>query len=148
MSRAFWRCPFAKLGLGTHGREKPADAALLRRSLIEALGRAGHEAVVREAQSRLPRARGSRSIRRIRPAVLNVTGRLRRRADLQGPCSRACRSAIDMTDKWEAQAALRQMRDPRLLRRLMELMLTDELPPSDAGLSTSPTSATTAGGST
>ncbi|HMG60461.1 MAG TPA: ERAP1-like C-terminal domain-containing protein, partial [Burkholderiales bacterium] len=42
------------------------------------------------------------------------------------------RSAADMTEKWEAQAALRQVRDPRLLRRLMELLLTDELPPSDA----------------
>src|SRR5258706_12411681 len=42
------------------------------------------------------------------------------------------RSAIDVADKWEAQSALRQVRDPGLLRRLMELMLTDELPPSDA----------------
>src|SRR5258708_13578862 len=42
------------------------------------------------------------------------------------------RGATDMTDKWEVQSALREVRDPRLLRRLMELMLTDELPPSDA----------------
>src|SRR5207245_4937598 len=43
--------PFARVGWDVRPGE-PADAGLLRRSLIEALGRAGHEAVVREAQSR------------------------------------------------------------------------------------------------
>jgi len=47
----------------------------------------GHEAVGREAQSRFcHRAREKkRSIRRIRPAVLNVTGRYADEGDLQGP---------------------------------------------------------------
>jgi hypothetical protein len=42
------------------------------------------------------------------------------------------RTATDVNDKWQALAALRQMRDPALLRRLMDLMLTDELPPGEA----------------
>jgi hypothetical protein len=63
--------------------------------------------------------------------VLNVVGRYADEATFEALLQRM-RSAIDMTDKWEAQAALRQVRDPSLLRRLMELMLTDELPPSDA----------------
>src|SRR5256886_13066886 len=118
---------------GWDGRPgNPADAALLRRSLIEALGTAGHEAVVREAQSRFAARAGKPIDPAIRPAVLNVTGRYADEATFK-TLLEGMRSAIDMTDKWEAQAALRQVRDPRLLRRLMELLLTDELPPSDAG---------------
>src|SRR5207247_10809050 len=104
---------------------------LLRRSLIEALGRAGHEAVGREAQCRCA-ARTEKPIdAAIRPAVLNVIGRYADQATFEALLERM-RSATDMTDKWEVQSALRQVRDPSLLRRLMELMLTDELPPSDA----------------
>jgi len=122
--------PFASVGWDPRPGE-PADAALLRRSLIEALGRAGHEAVVREAQSRFA-ARAERPIDpAIRPAVLNVVGRYADQPTFETLLERM-RSATDMTDKWEVQSALRQVRDPRLLRRLMELMLTDELPPSDA----------------
>jgi aminopeptidase N len=122
--------PFARVGWDARPGE-PADAALLRRSLIEALGRAGHEAVVREAQSRFA-ARAEKPIDpAIRPAVLNVVGRYAGQSAFEALLERM-RSATDMTDKWEAQSALRQVRDPRLLRRLMELMLTDELPPSDA----------------
>src|SRR6266851_6808185 len=66
--------PFASVGWDPRPGE-PADAALLRRSLIEALGRAGHEAVVGEAQSRFA-ARAERPIDpAIRPAVLNVVVR-------------------------------------------------------------------------
>ena len=122
--------PFARVGWDRRPGEA-ADAALLRRSLIEALGRAGHEAVVREAQSRFAASAGKPIDPAIRPAVLNVIGRYAHPATFEVLLERM-RSATDMTDKWEAQAALRQVREPRLLRRLMELMLTDELPPSDA----------------
>jgi len=122
--------PFARAGWDARPGEA-ADAALLRRSLIEALGRAGHEAVVREAQSRFA-ARAEKPIDpAIRPAVLNVIGRYADEATFEALLERM-RSGVDMTDKWEVQAALRQVRDPRLLQRLMELLLTDELPPSDA----------------
>jgi len=122
--------PFASVGWDPRPGE-PADTGLLRRSLIEALGRAGHEAVVREAQSRFA-ARAEKPIdAAIRPAVLNIVGRYADPAAFEALLERM-RSATDMTDKWEAQSALRQVRDPSLLRRLMELMLTDELPPSDA----------------
>jgi len=122
--------PLAGVGWDPRPGE-PADAALLRRSLIEALGRAGQEAVVRESQSRFA-ARAERPIDpAIRPAVLNVVGRHADEPTFEALLERM-RSATDMTDKWETQSALRQVRDPRLLRRLMELMLTDELPPSDA----------------
>ena len=63
--------------------------------------------------------------------MLNVTGRYADQPTFEVLLERM-RSATDMTDKWEAQSALRQVRDTSLLRRLMELMLTDELPPSDA----------------
>jgi aminopeptidase N len=122
--------PFASVGWEARPAE-PADTPLVRRSLIEALGRAGHEAVVREAQSRFS-ARAQRPIDpAIRPAVLNVVGRYADPPAFDSLLERM-RSATDMADKWEAQSALRQVRDPGLLRRLMELMLTDELPPSDA----------------
>jgi len=134
--------PFASVGWDARPGE-PADAALVRRSLIEALGRAGHEAVVREAQSRFA-ARAHKPIDpAIRPAVLNVVGRYADEATFEALLQRM-RSAIDMTDKWEAQAALRQVRDPSLLRRLMGLMLTDELPPATR-FSISLTSAMTTG---
>jgi aminopeptidase N len=122
--------PFARVGWDARPGEA-ADVALLRRSLIEALGRAGHEAVVREAQSRFA-ARAEKPIDpAIRPAVLNIIGRYAGQPSFEALLERM-RGAVDMTDKWEVQAALRQVRDPRLLQRLMELMLTDELPPSDA----------------
>ena len=122
--------PFARVGWDARPGE-PADTGLLRRSLIEALGKAGNEAVVREAQARFA-ARAAKPIDpAIRPAVLNVVGRYADQGTFEALLERM-RSATDMTDKWEAQSALRQMRDPRLLQRLMELMLSDELPPSDA----------------
>jgi aminopeptidase N len=122
--------PFAGVGWDPRPGE-PADTGLVRRSLIEALGRAGHEAVVREAQSRFA-ARAQKPIDpAIRPAVLNVVGRYADPRTFE-TLLEWMRGATDMTDKWEAQSALRQVRDPGLLRRLMELMLTDELPPSDA----------------
>ena len=122
--------PFASVGWDPRPDE-PADAALLRRSLIEALGRAGHQAVVREAQSRFA-ARAEKPIDpAIRPAVLNVIGRYADQATFEALLERM-RSATDMTNKWEAQSALRQVQDPKLLRGLMDLMLTDELPPGDA----------------
>jgi aminopeptidase N len=122
--------PFASLGWDPRPGE-PADAGLVRRSLIEALGRAGHEAVVREAQSRFAASAQRPIDPAIRPAVLNVVGRYAGQPAFEALLERM-RSATDMADKWEAQSALRQMRDPGLLRQLMELLLTDELPPSDA----------------
>ena len=120
--------PFARVGWDARPGEPP-DAALLRRSLVYALGRAGQKEVVREAQARF--ASGARLEPAIRPAVLDVVGRYADEATYQALLDRM-RTATDITDKWEAQSALRQMRDPKLLTRLMDLMMTDELPPGDA----------------
>jgi aminopeptidase N len=122
--------PFSHIGWDPKPGE-PADTALLRRSLIEALGRAGDKAVVREARARLA-ARGSKPLDpAIRPAVLNVVGRYADESAFKALLARM-RTATDTDGKWQALAALRQMQDPELLRQLMELMLTDELPPGDA----------------
>ncbi|HUL93516.1 MAG TPA: M1 family metallopeptidase [Burkholderiales bacterium] len=108
-----------------------ADAGLLRRSLIEALGRAGDPATVQEAQARFA-ARMEKPIDpSIRSAVLNVAGRYADEGTYRALLGRL-RNTTDENAKWETLSALRQMRDPRLLRQVMELMLTDELPPAEA----------------
>jgi aminopeptidase N len=120
--------PFARTGWDPRPGEEP-DTALLRRSLIAALGRLGHPEVVREAQARF--ASGVPLDPAIRPAVLDVVGRYADESAYRALLAKM-RSATDMNDKWEALSALRQVRDPALLTRLMELMMTDELPPGDA----------------
>ena len=122
--------PFSRIGWDRRPGEA-ADTQLLRRSLIEALGRAGDKAVVQEAQARFA-ARADKPLdASIRIAVLNVAGRYADEPTYQA-LLRRMHNATDMNAKWETLSALRQMQDPRLLRQLMELMLTDELPPGDA----------------
>jgi aminopeptidase N len=66
--------PFARVGWSAQPDED-ADHALLRRLLVDALGRAGDAATVREAQTRFA-ARESKPIdAAVRPALLNVVGR-------------------------------------------------------------------------
>ena len=120
--------PFARVGWDAQAGEPP-DAALLRRSLIDALGRAGQQNVVREAQARF--ASGAPLNPAIRPAVLDVAGRHADEATFKALLAKM-RAATDVNDKWEALSALSQVRDPKLLTQLMELMMTDELPPGDA----------------
>jgi aminopeptidase N len=120
--------PFGRAGWDARPDEPP-DAALLRRSLIYALGRAGQKDVVREAKARF--AAGTRLDPAIRPAVLDVVGRNADEAVYEALLARM-HGATDMVDKWEAQSALAQMQDPKLVTRWMELMMTDELPPADA----------------
>jgi aminopeptidase N len=122
--------PFARLGWEAKPGES-ADAALLRRSLIEALGMAGDAQVVREAQARF----AARATRRIDPgihaAVMNIVGRYADDATFEA-LLRQMREATDAGVRWEAQSALRHVREPKLVQRYMALLLTNELPPSDA----------------
>ena len=122
--------PFARVGWDAQPGEPP-DAQLLRRSLIDALGRAGDMPVVREAQARFAASSRKPIDAAIRPSVLNVVGRYADEPTFEALLGRM-RAATDVEEKWQAQSALRQMRDPRLQRRLMDLMLTDELPPGEA----------------
>src|SRR2546430_12518049 len=94
---------------GWDGRPgNPADAALLRRSLIEALGTAGHETVVREAQARFA-ARAEKPIDpAIRPPLLNVISPYADAATFAALLQRM-RSATDLTDHGEAPAPPRQV---------------------------------------
>ena len=122
--------PFAKAGWDPRQGED-ADVPALRRLLIEALGRAGDQKVVTEAQARFA-AREARAIDpAIRPAVLNVVGRHADPAGFDSLLS-LMRGATDVESKWQAQSALRQVADVKLQRRWMELLMTDELPPEEA----------------
>jgi len=122
--------PFSRVGWDRRPGES-SDTQLLRRSLIDALGRAGDKAVVEEAQARFA-ARADKPLdASIRSAVLNVVGRYADEPTYR-TLLRRMRNATDENAKWETLSALRRMQDPGLLRQLMELMLTDELPPSDA----------------
>ncbi|HZE10124.1 MAG TPA: M1 family metallopeptidase [Burkholderiales bacterium] len=122
--------PFSRVGWDRRAGES-ADTQLLRRSLIEALGRSGDKAVVREAQARFAARAGKPLDASIRIAVLNVVGRYADEPTYRA-LLRRLRNTTDENAKWDTLSALRQMQDPGLLRQLMELMLTDELPPSDA----------------
>jgi aminopeptidase N len=122
--------PFSRIGWDRRPGES-TDIQLVRRSLIEALGRAGDKAVVQEAQARFAARAGKPLDPSIRIAVLNVVGRYADEPTYRALLRRV-RNATDENAKRETLSALRRMQDPGLLRQLMELMLTDELPPSDA----------------
>ncbi len=122
--------PFARAGWDARPGESP-EVPLLRRSLIEALGRAGYPPVVQEAQARFAASARQPIDSAIRPAVLNVVGRYADEAAYQALLQRM-RTATETEDKSQALSALRQMRNPELVQRLMELMLGDELPPGEA----------------
>jgi aminopeptidase N len=122
--------PFGKAGWDAVPGEN-ADTPTLRRSLIEALGRSGDEKIVREARARFA-ARESKAIDpAIRPAVLNVVGRHADQAAFDALLG-MMRGATDVESKWQVQSALRHVAEPRLQRRWMELLLSDELPPGEA----------------
>jgi len=122
--------PFARVGWDARPDE-PLDSRPHRRSLIDALGRAGHQAVVREAQARFAASSRTPIDAAIRPAVLNVVGRYADEPTFKALLV-SMRTATEVEHKWQAQSALRQMRDARLLRQFMEVMMTDELPPGEA----------------
>ncbi|MBI2751964.1 MAG: M1 family metallopeptidase [Betaproteobacteria bacterium] len=122
--------PFGRAGWDARPGED-ADAPALRRSLIEALGRAGDEAIVRDAQARFAARESGPIDPAIRPAVLNAVGRHADRATFDALLA-MLRAATDVESKWQAQSALRHVANPTLQRRWMELLLTDELPPGEA----------------
>jgi aminopeptidase N len=125
------RVPFARVGWERRPGESE-DAAQLRRSLIEALGRADDPDVVAEARARFAARRTQPIDPAIRPAVLDVAGRHADEADFEALLAMV-RGATDVRDRWEAEAALRRARDPRLAERLMTFMLTTRaLPPGEA----------------
>jgi len=122
--------PFARTGWNAQPGES-ADTPALRKSLIEALGRSGDRKIVHEAQARFA-ARGANAIDpAIRPAVLNVVGRHAGEATFDALLA-MLRGATDVESKWQVQSALRHVADPRLQRRWLELLMTDELAPGDA----------------
>jgi hypothetical protein len=122
---------FARVGWSTQPNEQ-ADRALLRRLLVDALGRAGDAATVREAQARFA-ARESKPIdAALRPALLNVVGRHADEATFEA-LLRWVRSATDAEIKGQVRSALRHVSDADRLQRWLGLLLaTDELPPGDA----------------
>ena len=123
--------PFTRVGWEARPNES-GDTAILRGALIEALGRSGDAAVIREARERFS-ARDRKPIEAtMRPAVLNVVGRYaddETFEDLLG----LMRNVTQVGHKLEVQSALRQVADPKLAQRWLELLLTtDELPPAEA----------------
>jgi aminopeptidase N len=123
--------PFARIGWDAKLGEAE-DVAPLRRTLIEALGRAGDPAVVAEARARFA-ARASKPLDALlRPAVLNIAGRYADEATFEALLV-DWRRATEIERRWEFQNAFRQASDPALALRWMELALkTNELPPGDA----------------
>ena len=88
--------------------------------------------MVTEAKARFAARRTQPIDPAIRPAVLNVAGRHADAADFEALLAMV-RGATDVNDRWEAEAALRRARDPRLAERLMTFMLTTRaLPPGEA----------------
>ncbi len=125
------RVPFARVGWERRPGESE-DAAQLRRALIDALGRADDPDVVAEAKARFAARRTQPVDPAIRPAVLNVTGRHADEAEFEALLA-MLRAATDVSDRWEAESALRRVRDPRLAGRFMSFMLaTRALPPGEA----------------
>jgi aminopeptidase N len=125
------RAPFARAGWERRQGESE-DATQLRRSLIDALGRADDADVVAEAKARFAARRTQPIDAAIRPAVLNVVGRHADAAEFDALLA-AMRTATDVGDRWEAEAALRRVRDPQLAERLMTFLLkTEALPPGEA----------------
>jgi aminopeptidase N len=125
------RKPFARLGWETRPVES-IDDALVRRLLIDALGRAGDPDTVREAQARFA-ARESKSIdAAVRPAVLNVVARHADDASFNA-LLQSLRTTTDAALKNDLRAALRHVGQAERLRRWLELLLTtDELSPGDS----------------
>ena len=125
------RRPFARIGWDARPGEAP-DTPQVRRLLIEALGRAGDAATVREAQARFA-ARASRPLdATVRPALLNVVGRHADAATFDALVG-WLRSATDAEIKLELRTALRHLGGREQLRRWLDLLLaTDELPPAEA----------------
>ena len=125
------RTPFARVGWDRREKESP-ETALLRRSLIDALGRADDPEVVSEAKARFAARRTQPIDPAIRPAVLDVVGRHADEAEFDALFA-MMRGATDVGDRWEAESALRRVRDPRLAERVMRFMLaTETLPPGEA----------------
>jgi aminopeptidase N len=123
--------PFARVGWD-HRPKESEDTGLLRRSLIDALGRADDPDVVQEAKARFAERRTKPIDPAIRPAVLNVVGRHADEADFDALLA-MMRSATDVADRWEAEDALRRVRNPRLVERLMGFLFTTRtLPPDEA----------------
>jgi aminopeptidase N len=125
------RKPFARVGWETRPVEA-ADAALVRRLLIDALGRAGDADTVREAQARFA-TRASKPIdAAVRPALLNVVARHADDATFDA-LLQWLRSATDAGLKVDLRTALRHVANPERLRRWLQLLLTsDELSPGDS----------------
>jgi aminopeptidase N len=125
------RKPLARVGWNARPGE-PADDALVRRQLIEALGRAGDADTLREARARFA-ARASKPIdAALRPALLNVVARHADEAAFDA-LVQGLRSATDADVKNDLRVALRSVSQPERLRRWLErLLATDELAPGDA----------------
>jgi aminopeptidase N len=125
------RKPLARVGWDARPGE-PADDALTRRQLIEALGRAGEADTLREARARFA-ARASKPIEAaLRPALLNVVARHADEATFDA-IVQWLRSATDADVKNDLRVALRSVSQPERLRRWLErLLVTDELAPGDA----------------
>jgi aminopeptidase N len=125
------RKPFARVGWDTRPVEA-VDDALVRRLLIDALGRAGDADTVREAQARFA-ARASKPIdAAVRPALLNVVARHADEATFNA-LQHWLRTATDADIKNDLRTALRHVAQPERLRRWLQLLLTtDELSPGDS----------------
>jgi aminopeptidase N len=125
------REPFARIGWNAAPGE-PEEIAPLRRSLVEALGRAGDEQVIAEARARFA-ARASKPLDALlRPAILGIVGRHADEATFDALLGEWRRTAeIDV--RYQYQNALRQASNPALARRWMELALdSSEMAPGDA----------------
>jgi len=122
--------PFARVGWDARPGESP-EIPPLRRALIGALGHAGYKPVVAEAQRRFAASASKPIDPALRPAVMNIVGRYADEATYKALLERV-RTATEVEDKSQALSALRQMQDPKLVQRFLELMLGDELPPGEA----------------
>jgi aminopeptidase N len=125
------RRPFDRIGWNAAPGEAE-DLAPLRRSLLDALGRAGDAEVIAEARKRFA-ARAQKPLDALlRPAVLSIVGRHADAATFDALIAEWRRTA-ETEVRYQYQGALRQVGDPKLARRWMELVLgTSEMAPGDA----------------
>jgi aminopeptidase N len=122
------RKPFARFGWETRPVES-IDDALVRRVLIDALGRAGDPDTVHEARKRFASKQVDPAVR---PAVLNVVARHADDATFDA-LQQWLRTTTDAALKADLRAALRHVGQPERLRRWLELLLTtNELSAGDA----------------